>query len=81
MIRARPDDLRALPAHDRSMTNNTARMHIARTRRLTAVAASVVALGFGALAVSSAGSAAANRAPQRPAPSGTPTATTTALAV
>jgi hypothetical protein len=62
------------------MTKTTARIHLARTRRLATVAASVVALGFGALAVNSTGAAGANPVHPLPAPSGTPTATTTALA-
>ena len=71
---------RGSAAHDRCMTNNTARIHIARTRRLVAVAASVVALGFGALAVNSTGSAGASPAHSSPPTVGTPTATTTAPA-
>jgi hypothetical protein len=60
------------------MTNTTAAIHLARTRRLVAVATALVALGCGALAVDSAGSA--NRAPARPAITATPTATTAAPA-
>ena len=63
------------------MTNNTARIHIARSRRLATVAASVVALGFGALAVNSTGAAGAGPGHPSPPLSGTPTATTTARAV
>ena len=60
------------------MTNTTTHIHIARTRRLGAVATLVVALGMGALAVNSIDSAGANPSHARPAISGTPTATTTA---
>ena len=62
------------------MTNTTTHTHIARTRRLGAVATLVVALGMGALAVNSTDSAGANPPPARPAISGTPTATTAAPA-
>jgi hypothetical protein len=60
------------------MTNTTAAMHIARTRRLVAVATAFMAFGCGALTVNRAGSA--NPAPSRPAITATPTATTAAPA-